>query len=180
VEVAVLTSSLDQQSLNASLNFNPSTPTNYPVLQPSPLSTDSTYFSPGSKFPLFPELPSFIKPLPPRIGADEVQYLAKKGALTLPHSGLRNELLQAYIEFVHPYMPVLDVCDFVTIVESGNSQFGRLSLILYQAVMFAGSAFIDMQHLYKAGYSSRKHARRDLFQRTRVSIFQCAHKFQLT
>ena len=164
----------DQQSLNSPLNasmlhFNPSTPSTYPILQPSPLSTESNYFA-GSRFPSV-EIPYFIKPLPPRIGPDEIQYLAKKGALTVPSTGLRNELLRAYIEFVHPYMPVLDLCDFVKAVESSNGQLGRISLILYQAVMFAGSAFIDMQHLYNAGYNSRKHARRDFFQRTRVSRF---------
>jgi hypothetical protein len=158
----------DQQSisLNLPLSFSPSTPPGYPVLQPSPLSADSNIF-PRSRFPAV-EIPYFIKPLPPRIGPDDIQYLAKKGALTVPNSALQNELLRAYIEFVHPYMPVLDLCDFVKIVESGNGQLGRISLILYQAVMFAGSAFIEMEHLYNAGYHSRKHARRDFFQRARV------------
>jgi hypothetical protein len=174
-----LTMDADQQSLNlntslnGSLQFTPSPSGGYPILQPSPLSADSSYFSPGSRFPIIPDIPYFIKPLPARIGPDEIQYLAKKGTLTVPTGALRNELLKAYIEFVHPYMPVIDLSDFVKIVESGDGQFGRISLILYQAVMFAGAAFIDMPHLYNAGYSSRKHARRDFFQRTRVRYSVC-------
>lgn len=164
----------------SSLQFSPSTPSTYSILQPSPLSADAGYFPPGSRVPLSPEIPYFIKPLPPRIGPDEIQYLAKKKVLTVPGPGLRNELLKAYIEFVHPYMPVLDLYDFVKIVNSGNGQFGRISLILYQAVMFAGSAFIDMSHLYNAGYSSRKHARRDFFQRTRVRKVHCLLESRLT
>lgn len=113
-------------------------------------------------------LPYYIKPLPPSIGPDEAEYLEKKGALTVPTHSLRNELLKAYIEFVHPYMPLIDLYDFVTIIESGNGSLGRISLILFQAVMFAGSAFVDMSHLHHAGYMSRKEARKDFFQKTRV------------
>jgi Fungal specific transcription factor domain len=114
-------------------------------------------------------LPYFIKPLPPRIGSDEAAYLEKKGVLTVPTIPLRNELLKAYIEFVHPYMPLLDLYEFVMIIESGSGVLGRISLILYQAVMFAGSAFVDMHHLHNAGYLTRKEARKDFFQKTRVS-----------
>lgn len=114
-------------------------------------------------------LPLFIKPLPPRIGPDEVAYLEKKGALTLPDPGFRNELLRSYVEFVHPYMPLLDLQDFVSIVDQTDESAGRISLILFQAVMFAGSAFVDMSHLRKAGYSTRKEARKDFFQKARVS-----------
>ncbi|KAF2667475.1 hypothetical protein BT63DRAFT_374859 [Microthyrium microscopicum] len=135
------------------------------------MSVDSHYFSPGPRFPAvanLPNIPYFIKPLPPRIGPDETAYLEKKGALTVPGTALRNELLRAYIEFVHPYMPLVDLYDFVMIIESGNGALGRISLILYHAVMFAGSAFVDMQHLFNAGYSSRKQARKDFFNKTRL------------
>lgn len=114
-------------------------------------------------------LPYFIKPLPARVGPDEAAYLELKGALTVPPPRLRNELLKAYIEFVHPFMPLLDLYDFVMIVESGNGTLGRISLILFQAVMFAGSAFCDFEHLRAAGYNTRKEARKDFFTKTRVS-----------
>jgi hypothetical protein len=159
---------LNLHSLSTSNHFHsPST-----ILQPSPLSADSHYFSPSPSFPSvenIPNVPYFIKPLPAKIGPDEASYLQRKGALTVPTGTLRNELLRAYIEFVHPYMPLVDLYDFITIIEAGNGANGRISLILYHAVMFAGSAFIDMSHLYNAGYASRKHARKDFFKKTRVS-----------
>jgi len=125
----------------------------------------------GHRISAAENIPYFIKPLPARIGPDEAEYLEKKGALTVPTHGLRNELLKAYIEFVHPYMPLIDLYDFVMIVESGNGTLGRISLILFQAVMFAGSAFVDMSHLHNAGYLSRKEARKDFFQKTRVRLY---------
>jgi hypothetical protein len=130
--------------------------------------SDPPYFPRTPAPPTTASLPYFIKPLPTRIGPDEIAFLEKKGALTVPSIGLRNELLRAYIEFVHPYMPLLELYDFVMIVESGSGVLGRISLILFQAVMFAGSAFVDMHHLHNAGYLSRKEARKDFFQKTRV------------
>jgi hypothetical protein len=53
-----------------------------------------------------------------------------------------------------------------TIVE--NDGIHRLSLLLFQAVMFAGTAFIDLKHLQAAGYPNRKAARKVFFQRARL------------
>lgn len=133
--------------------------------QPSLFAPGATRFSPAS------QIPSFIKPLPERIGEDEIAYLERKGALTVPAPALRNELLCAYVEYVHPYMPLLDLRDFVLAVEQKEGHYEKVSLILFQAVMFAGSAFVGMASLRLAGYASRKEARKDFFQKTRVSFF---------
>lgn len=116
------------------------------------------------------QLPRFIKPLPAKIGPEEISYLEKKGALTIPKGTLRSEMLRAYVEFVHPYMPLLDLHDFLTVIDRSDGSKGKVSLILFQAVMFAGSAFVDMSHLRSAGYATRKEARKDFFQKTRVSL----------
>ncbi|KIW06587.1 uncharacterized protein PV09_02303 [Verruconis gallopava] len=160
---------LNMQNLNRRTSFGSMSATSpYPMMHHSPMSIDSMHGLFGPRTTAADNLPFFIKPLPPRIGADEIEYLDKKGALSVPSQGLRNELLKAYIEFVHPYMPLLDLYDFVMIIESGNASLGQISLILYQAVMFAGSAFVDMSHLHNAGYVSRKEARKDFFQKTRL------------
>jgi len=114
-------------------------------------------------------LPRFIKPLPAKIGPDEIAYLEKKGALSVPKGNLRGEMLRAYVEFVHPYMPLLDLHDFLSMIDKRDGSKGKVSLILFQAVMFAGSAFVDMEYLRTAGYATRKDARKDFFQKTRVS-----------
>ncbi|KAF2796166.1 cutinase transcription factor 1 alpha [Melanomma pulvis-pyrius CBS 109.77] len=132
-----------------------------------PLLPFTPFSNMGAKFTIA-DLPLFIKPLPPRIGPDEVSYLEKKGALTIPKTTLRNEMLRAYVEFVHPYMPLLDLHDFLTVIDQPDGSLGKVSLILFQAVMFAGSAFVGMHHLRAAGYVSRKEARKDFFQKTRV------------
>ncbi|KKY23987.1 putative c6 transcription factor [Diplodia seriata] len=159
--------------LNRRMSTTSSTGTGFPILGYSPVSTDAKL-----QQPFFPNiapktnsgfsLPAYIKPLPPRIGQDEIAYLQKKGALTIPALDLKTELLRAYVEFVHPYMPLLDLHEFLRIIDCQDGSQGKMSLILFQAVMFAGSAFADFKYLRKAGYSNRKEARKDFFQKTRL------------
>lgn len=141
-----------------------------PTLPFTPFSNDSraSFFGNIPQKSSSAELPRYIKPLPARIGPEEISYLEKKGALTVPKGTLRSEMLRAYVEFVHPYMPLLDLHDFLKIIDRQDGSNGKVSLILFQAVMFAGSAFIDMQHLQSAGYATRKEARKDFFQKTRI------------
>ncbi|KAH7362661.1 cutinase transcription factor 1 beta, partial [Plectosphaerella cucumerina] len=117
---------------------------------------------------LHAQLPAFVKPLPARIATEDVKYLHIKGAISLPPLQLQTALLQAYVEYVHPYMPLLDLHEFLSIVNSREGLCGQVSLFLYQAVMFAATAFVDMKSLREGGYSTRKAARRSFFQKTRL------------
>ena len=112
-------------------------------------------------------LPNYIKPVPSRLGQDEILFLERKGALTIPPLPLRDALLREYAEFVNPYMPLLNFHELIeTIDRDDGSQ--SISLLLFQAMMFAGVATVDMRFLKSAGYSSRRDARRVFFQKTRV------------
>lgn len=113
-------------------------------------------------------LPAFLRPLPNKIAAEDVSYLHAKGALTLPALPLQNALIQAYIEYVHPYMPLMDLHPFLTIVNNRDGFSGQTSLLLYHSVMFSATAFVDMKHLRDAGYATRKAARKAFFQKTRL------------
>lgn len=121
-----------------------------------------------------PENPAdsnYVRPCPAWMGAEDVAFLRLKGALTIPPIRLRNQLLGSYVQFVHPYLPVLDLDDFLRPIccDDGSEQ---LSLMLFQAVMFAGAAFVDSNVLSEAGYGDRRCARRMLFQRVKVSYLQ--------
>lgn len=123
---------------------------------------------------LLAQLPAFIKPLPARIAPEDVKYLHTKGALTLPSLELQNALLRAYIEFVHPYMPLLELGEFLGVINSKDGLCGQVSLFLYQAVLFSATAFVEPKYLKEAGYTSRKAARKSFFQKTRVSGPRCS------
>ncbi|GAB7350829.1 hypothetical protein MBLNU459_g1362t1 [Dothideomycetes sp. NU459] len=118
-------------------------------------------------------LPAFIKPLPSRYTPDDIGYLAKKGALTIPSPPLRNALLSCFVEFVHPYMPLLDVHELVLSIDSNDGK-NPISLLLFQAIMFASIASVNIKFLKAAGYVTRRDARRDFFQKTRLLYdFDC-------
>ena len=102
-------------------------------------------------------------------------YLWRKGALTVPPIQLRNELLRNYLDYVHPFMPLLDFHQFITLMEGGDGATGRISLLLFQAVMFAGSTYVDMRHLNNAGYTTRKTAQKALFQKVKVIDWPSLH-----
>lgn len=112
-------------------------------------------------------LPPFLRPLPQKLQSEDVDYLEAKGALVIPDVELRTELIKAYIHYVHWYMPVVELEDFLSCITRADPQ-SPVSLLLFQAVMFAGTAFVSLQSLLAAGYESRKVARKAFFQRCRV------------
>jgi hypothetical protein len=150
---------------------------NYDNAQLSNLLSQASLFGDlrSSRFPssleepnLFGQLPAFAKPLPTNIAVEEVRYLQSKGALSVPSPPLQNALLQAYVEYVHPYLP-LELFPFLNAINAGDGRAGKVSLLMYQAVMFAATAFVDIEVLLEAGYATRKAARKAFFQKTRAS-----------
>ena len=133
-------------------------------LEAEPALRSSMY----ATFPPVVRLPKYVKPLPASMGLEEIAYLEKKGALRIPHRALRDELLRCYVEFVHPFMPLLDLREFLAAIDAEDGGLGEVSLIVFQAVMFTGSTFVDVGLLQEAGYLTRKEARRELFTRARV------------
>ncbi|KXL49440.1 MAG: hypothetical protein FE78DRAFT_76324 [Acidomyces sp. 'richmondensis'] len=130
---------------------------------------DSMPLLPNLMPPVTPScaLPVWLKALPARLSLDDIMYLEKKGALTIPAPPLRDELLRCYAEFVHPYMPLLNLHKVVRIIDRADGQ-EAMSLLLFQSIMFAGIATVDMRYLKSAGYETRRDARRDFFAKTRL------------
>mgnify|MGYP006976759349 CR=1 FL=1 len=116
------------------------------------------------------EWPAFIKPIPDRISAEDRVYLLQKGVFVMPHVRLQNALLRAFVEYVYPYMPLLELHEFLKAINDRTGASGKVSLFLYHAVMFSATAFVDETLLKEAGYASRREARRVFFSRTRVSL----------
>lgn len=115
-------------------------------------------------------IPRFVRPLPADMPLEDVEFLQAKGALTIPDTTLREALIKAYLEHVHPLLPVINIEDFVESLIEENDLNLRISLLFLQAVMFAGSAYVDWSLLAEAGFKSRKEARATLYQRVRVRI----------
>ncbi|POR30984.1 Cutinase transcription factor 1 beta [Tolypocladium paradoxum] len=113
-------------------------------------------------------LPAFIRPLPKKIAPMDAQYLQAKGALSLPTIPIQNALVQAYVEYVHPRFPLLDLPGLLHIMQRRDGLCEQMSLLLLHSVMYAGAAFADIESLHQAGYATRRAARRDLYQKARL------------
>ncbi|KAI1630522.1 fungal-specific transcription factor domain-containing protein, partial [Exophiala viscosa] len=108
------------------------------------------------------DLPSFIKPLPTNIDPEDLKYLARKGAFIVPAADLRAEILRSYVFTVYPFMPILDLKEFVDIVLNPDSG-GKVSLLLFQAVMFAGLSSLKQEVIQHTGCKTLKQARKTFF-----------------
>jgi hypothetical protein len=114
-------------------------------------------------------LPAWVKPLPERINQDDVEFLTRKGALNVHDNTFRIELLKCFMRWVYPWSPVVSL-DTVVRTMSGANGSNKMSLLLFQAMMFAGAGFADLAILRSAGFASRKDARKHFFNRCKVSI----------
>ena len=116
-------------------------------------------------------LPNYIHGLPPAISADDVEYSQKKGVLDVPEIGLRNQLLRSYVQYVHPYMPSIDLQEFLRPIELDDGS-ERIRLLLFLAVMFAATAYVEMPLLKMEAYDDRKSARKAFFQKVKVRFHE--------
>ena len=99
------------------------------------------------------QLPAFIKPIRSNISKLDREFLIQKGVFWLPPEALRRELIENYFDFVYPFMPLLDKETFLDScdgrVDPRQQEGGgenRISLLLFQAVMFAGSGVRLLNH----------------------------------
>src|SRR5690349_17651292 len=88
------------------------------------IAPDSTAAAPQSQSNGI--LPAYIQPLPTHMEAEDMTHLWRKGATTIPDTAFRNALLQSFTEFVYPYLPMLELHDFLQIVDKGNGECGRV------------------------------------------------------
>ncbi|KAK0759120.1 hypothetical protein N5P37_008609 [Trichoderma harzianum] len=110
------------------------------------------------------DLPKYVRPLT-SLPPDDMEYLHSEGALDLPDSTLQNALLRAFFEYVHPYVPTLDLDAFLHSIETHDGSAGQVSLLLLQAVLAAGTAHVGLEHLRNGGYQTRKQARTAFMKR---------------
>jgi len=164
---------------------------------PLPLASSSSSASnsvPNSNLPLeskisittAPALPQIFTPFPKHLHEADLAYLAARGAFILPSEKLQVLLLKSYMSFVHPNFPILELEEFLEVVnvgvtgsksgnkkgiEGGNeaSTKQQVPLLLFQAVMFASMEYVGMKALREAGFKTREAAQRVFFARVRVS-----------
>ncbi|KOC17646.1 hypothetical protein AFLA70_210g001302 [Aspergillus flavus AF70] len=123
-------------------------------------------------------LPSYVTGVPKHLALVTLNALREKGAFTLPPAEIQTYLISSYIMHVHPNMPFLDLERLLEAVIL-RCRGRQTSMLLLQAVMFAGSIFLDPVYLHLMGYTSRRAAMRDLFGRAKL-LYECGFEVQPT
>jgi hypothetical protein len=108
-------------------------------------------------------LPNYIAPVPKSISEEDLQYLNNKGAFDIPDTQSRDQLLRAYARWVHPFAPMLDLEQTLTAIFT-NGEKGTLSLLVFQSMLFAASAYVQPD--YPQG--NRKRLRKTFYERARL------------
>jgi hypothetical protein len=111
-------------------------------------------------------LPSIFRPLPTTLELDDIEYLQKVDALSIPEKFLQLELFRSYVEYFHCHYPILDIQGFVDGLSEKEDT--KLSLLVFQGVMFCGASFAKMSILKEAGFATREEAQVLLFRRVKV------------
>lgn len=113
-------------------------------------------------------MPKYARPIPDRLGLDEIYYLNRKGALFVPDGAVLAEMLRCFVEYVHYSNPVIELHDFLEAIKSNGDGTGRVSLLVLQAMLYAASAFVGIQCLRNIGHKTRKEARQHLYSKVKV------------
>jgi hypothetical protein len=120
-----------------------------------------------------PRLPSFIKPPSHLIEQRQLDFLGHEGALSLPDRQTQRIMVEAFAAFAFPYLPIVDLGMVLkTLQDHEDSQtVASIGLLLYQAIMYAGSSFVDTNYFRAEGgeFGSRMTARAELSRRITVS-----------
>ncbi|KAK4195611.1 putative feruloyl esterase C [Triangularia verruculosa] len=122
---------------------------------------------------LLPDLPSYLHCDLSHVSNEDISLLQRKGCFTFPKKDLLDDLLKCYFDYVHPHVPFLDEQEFWETYLDRDPQSQHfhhtdgyhISLILFQAVLFAATPCAPLSVLRRAGYISRRVARRVAFDR---------------
>lgn len=98
---------------------------------------------------------------------DSLRDLEHKEVVDVPTVRFRNALLKSYLLWVHPQLPILEANRFLCEIAE-NNYYKEVSPLLYHAVMFAASSFVDISYIRDEGYDSRRAARKVLLRRFKV------------
>ncbi|KAF4988282.1 hypothetical protein FDECE_15113 [Fusarium decemcellulare] len=105
------------------------------------------------------------------IPEQDVEFLELNGCFHIPLRPIQEEFIHQYFLYIHPCYPLIDEGEFWDMYLKRDRRDGKddtMSLLLFQAMLFASSAFVSQAVLKNAGYSSVKVARGIFYRRAKL------------
>lgn len=129
------------------------------------VETDANIFAPPP-----PKLPLYFNSLPTTLSLEDMAFLAKKGALSVPPRSFTRVILCRYVEFVHPALPLIDICSSITAINDCTGQSGKISFLLLLAMIYAALPFVELKHVRPLGFMSKLDARTSYYKKIKVDL----------
>ncbi|KAL3490723.1 fungal-specific transcription factor domain-containing protein [Aspergillus germanicus] len=110
-----------------------------------------------------------------KLAPTDVRFLDSKGCFRVPARPYLDEFLRKYFLHIHPCYPVVDEAEFWSLYNQEGMWDGhsKISLMLFQAMLFAASAYVSLRSLRAIGIDNTLEAR-DTLHRRAVLL----HQFQ--
>ncbi|KAJ0422750.1 fungal-specific transcription factor domain-containing protein [Aspergillus carlsbadensis] len=96
-----------------------------------------------------------------------VAFVRSQGALRVPIQEVLDVFTKHYFLYVHPCLPVVDEAVFWRKYRCPDGSAGKISTLLFQAMLFATSSFVPLEAAKECGYDSLQSARDDLYRRAK-------------
>ncbi|KAB5578351.1 fungal-specific transcription factor [Coniochaeta sp. 2T2.1] len=151
-----LPTGLPPQQFSSSATMNPWAAPELPLL-----SSDIVY----SYYP-FLNISNLTHILP-----QDVNYLESQGCFRVPTRAVLDEFVQQYFLHVHPLLPLFNEGDFWDVyLQQGppGAPQQRMSLLVFQALIFATCNFVSRQSIKALGYPSIRTCRAALYRRAKL------------
>ncbi|KAL4948931.1 fungal-specific transcription factor domain-containing protein [Aspergillus filifer] len=94
-------------------------------------------------------------------------FVKSQMALRVPIQEVLDVFTKHYFLYVHPCLPVIDETVFWRKYRSVDASAGKISTLLFQAMLFAASSFVPIEAAKECGYDSLVTAREDLYRRAK-------------
>ncbi|KAL3474383.1 fungal-specific transcription factor domain-containing protein [Aspergillus californicus] len=94
-------------------------------------------------------------------------FVKSQGALKVPIQEVLDVFTKHYFLYVHPCLPVVDEAAFWQKYRCIDGSAGKISTLLFQAMLFAASSFVPLEAAKECGYDSLLSARDDLYRRAK-------------
>ncbi|KAI9375126.1 hypothetical protein BJX61DRAFT_540151 [Aspergillus egyptiacus] len=98
---------------------------------------------------------------------EDLAFLAAKGCLSVPEESLLDEFVRQYFLQIHPGSPVIDEAEFWRVYRCPAAG-KKISLFVFQAILFAGSPYVSAETIRKCGWSDKRNARNTLYKRSKA------------
>ncbi|KAL2840639.1 fungal-specific transcription factor domain-containing protein [Aspergillus pseudodeflectus] len=106
---------------------------------------------------------------PARLSVSDVKYLESEGCFKIPHRSHLDNFVREYFLHVHPCMPVVDEADMWLSYEQ-EARRPKISLLLFQAMLFAASRFVPLPSLQASGFDGSHEASEALHHRASLLL----------